>query len=373
MNKPTSPENANALKHIFGRDLLKRISTSFKEIYPSFDHKSFLNLATELKHLEMKPRVQVIRDELHRQLPEDYPKALKILLKSAQSKLLQSFDLWPYTEFVQTYGLDHPDISLEALKDLTKLFTSEWAIRPFIKLHPKKTMRFLEQCAEDKHVSVRRWASEGSRPRLPWGERLQGFVQDPEPTLTILEKLKFDPELFVRKSVANHLNDISKDHPDYVIQVLERWKKEATENDISKIEWIIKHSLRTLIKSGYTDALKLIDVSKAKIEIDTFKLKQKTISVGERLDFEINLRSTSTKNQKLVIDYIVHFVKANKSTAPKVFKLKTVQLPGKGLLKIEKSHHFKKVTTREYYGGVHTLEIQVNGVVAEGRKWVLEI
>lgn len=327
----------------------------------------------KLDSLEMKLRVCVIRDESRRQLPDDYTKALPILLKSARNKKLESFDFWPYTEFVQTYGLEYFDISMKALKELTKVFTSEWAVRPFIKLRPKKAMSFLELCSQDKDVNVRRGACEGSRPRLPWGERLQEFIRDPRPTLPILERLKFDPELFVRKSVANHLNGIAKDHPDFVIKVLTRWKSEATEKDILKIEWTIKQSLRSLIKIGRPEALRLIGASRANIKIEIFKTKQKKINLGERLEFEIGIRSTATEDQKLVIDYIVHFVKANKSIMPKVFKLKTVQLPASGFVKIEKSHHFKKITTRKYYAGLHMLEIQVNGIVVDKQKWILEV
>jgi 3-methyladenine DNA glycosylase AlkC len=269
--------------------------------------------------------------------------------------------------------LEHLDSSLDALKEFTKLFTSEWAVRPFIKIYPKKTLSFLLRCAGDKNVNVRRWASEGSRPRLPWGEQIQAFIKDPRPTFAILEKLKFDSELFVRKSVSNHLNDVSKDHPDLVIDLLLSWKKQATEKNISKVEWIINKSLRTLIKNGHTDALELIGVSKAKIKVENFKIKKKIIHLGERLDFEIELHSVSNATQKLVIDYIIHFVKSNKTTAPKVFKLKTIQLPMKGILKIEKSHHLKKITTREYYKGIHMLEIQVNGVVVDQLKWTLQM
>lgn len=327
----------------------------------------------KLEALEMKSRVQVIRDELRRQLPEDFSKALPLLLLSAQNEKLKGFDFWPYTEFVQTYGLDHPNISLNALKELTKVFTSEWAVRPFIKLYPDITMTFLELCSQDKDVKVRRWASEGSRPRLPWGERLQDFIHDPLPTFPILETLKYDPELFVRKSVANHMNDIAKDHPNYVVNILNRWKSEACDDDLPKIEWTIKQSLRTLIKNGHPDAFKLIGAAGVKIEINNFKIKQKKIRLGERLDFEMEIHSKATQDQKLVIDYIVHFMKANNKTTAKVFKLKTVQLPPKGILKIEKSHHLKKITTREYYPGLHRLQLQINGVASNNQEWILDI
>jgi 3-methyladenine DNA glycosylase AlkC len=367
-------ENDQALKHLFGAELLKRISDSLGAIHPSFDRKHFLGLMPQLKPLEMKPRVYLLRDELKKQLPQDYAKAVKILVKSAVTGKLDGFDLWPYTEFVQTYGLEQPELSLEALKELTQIFTSEWAVRPFIIRYPKETLKYLLQCAGDKSVHTRRWASEGSRPRLPWGARLQDFVRDPSPTMPILEKLKFDPELYVRKSIANHLNDIAKDHPDLVVKTLAKWKSLAGLEHVAKIDWITRRALRTLIKNGHSGALGLIGVSKkTEIRFLQFNLRQKKIKLGERIDFEFEIHSVSKKSQKLVVDYIVHFVKANKTTAPKVFKLRTVDLPAKGKVSFSKSHHFKKITTREYYSGVHYIEIQVNGSVKAKAQWRLEV
>jgi 3-methyladenine DNA glycosylase AlkC len=371
-NKTLELINPHALKHLFGRELLKRMSEAIGKVYLPFDRKHFMGLMAELESLEMKPRVRRLRDELRRQLPENYPKALKILLESARGGTLTNFDLWPYSEFVQTYGLEDLELSLDALKELTPLFSSEFAVRPFLKRYPAKTLEYLEQCARDKNVDLRRWATEGSRPRLPWGERLHEFVQDPSSTLKLLETLKFDSELYVRKSVSNHLNDIAKDHPEKVIQVLTGWKKLAGVEHLSKIEWIIRRALRTLIKSGHRGALKLIGVSSdPKIKISRLKLNQKTFKMGERIEFEIKIQSLSVKQQNLVIDYIVHFVRANHSTSPKVFKLKEVVLPAGGELVIIKTHHLKQVTTRAHYLGLHVLEIQVNGRVVSQASWEL--
>lgn len=365
--------NPRALKHKFAGDLLNRISNSIARIYPAFDRRAFSRLVSDLEPLEMKPRVWVIRDELRRQLPDDYPHALKILLKSASDGSLEGFDLWPYTEYVQTFGLLEPGVSLDALCELTKVFTSEWAVRPFITRYQEKSLKYLEQCTRADDLNVRRWASEGSRPRLPWGERLQEFVKDPRPTLPILERLKHDPELFVRRSVANHLNDIAKDHPQYVVDTLNRWQSEAKGDDAAKIEWIIKRSLRTLIKAGHPEALNLVGVLAPKITIEEFEIGQKAIRIGEQLDFRVAIRSTSNRDQKLVVDYLIHFLKANGTTTSKVFKLKNVLLPANGSFTIEKHHSVKQTTTRKYYAGLHGIEIQINGVVTERRDWHLEL
>jgi 3-methyladenine DNA glycosylase AlkC len=370
----TDPEfNESALKHQFNANLLKRLAAALSPHFPKLDAKKLILISSALEKLEMKPRVHLIRDELKTVLPDHYPDALKILVKTLKDGKLEGFAVWPIAEFIQTYGTDHALISLEALKILTTHFTSEWAVRPFILKHQTQTMKFLLECSKHKNVDVRRWASEGSRPRLPWGERLQEFVKDPKPTRAILENLKFDSELFVRKSVSNHLNDISKDHPEYVIQLLKEWQKKAKGEDEKKVEWIIHRSLRTMIKNGHPAALELIGVSHgAAVELVGFKLEPKIVKMGERLNFEIELKSTSKKSQKLVIDYLMHFVKSNGGTTAKVFKLRAVEISAGSRVHIKKSHSLKKITTRVYFPGEQFLEIQVNGKVLAKKKWLLK-
>ncbi len=376
MPKKQAPSTVEStlFKHQFGKAMLSRVAKEIAAVYPKFDSQQFLALMPLLEGLEMKARVLTIRDELKRQLPEEYAEAVKILLAAAAGNKISGFALWPFTEYVQTYGLDHRPLSLNVLKELTPLFTAEFAVRPFLRLYPAETLKFLGLCATAKDVHLRRWASEGSRPRLPWGERLQAFVKDPSPTLPILELLKFDDELYVRKSVANHLNDIAKDHPDFVLKVLGNWRKEAAKGNGQKIEWIIHRALRSLIKAGHPEALKLIDVDhEAEIKVVGLKINQKAFQMGDRLEFDFTVQSLSDKTQKLVIDYVVHYMKSNQRRSPRVFKLKTVMLPGGQSLRISKSHHLKAVTTRVHYSGVHWLEIQVNGSMMKRVQWHLQV
>ena len=362
----------NALKHMFDKAHLKRTASAFNASHPSFDQKRYLATFSVLESLAMKARVRVLRDELHSLLPKDYPKALSVLMKVVNSEKLESFDYWPLTEYIQTYGVEDLGISLEALKKITTVFTSEWAIRPFIKKHTKETLKFLLSCAKSDDVDVRRWASEGTRPRLPWGERLQDFIKDPSPTLPILEALKFDDELFVRKSVANHINDIAKDHPEFAIKLLRKWKKEAGPKDQKKVEWIIRRAMRTLIKEGHPEALSLLGVSTTvKVEVGKLKLEADQIRMGDKINFSFSVKSLSKAEQSLIVDYRIHFVRANGKSAIKVFKLKNVVLEAQETLGIEKSHHMKEITTREYYDGVHTIDIQINGVVNKSAKFTL--
>ena len=366
------PENENAFKLWINKDVLVRIAKQIALVFPEFDQKKFVAVAPKLDPLELKPRVLLLRDQLRAQLPQDFRKARDILLKSTRGQKLQGFTLWPYTEYIQTFGLNHRAESLDALSELTELFTGEFAVRPFLKTDTAATLTYLKKAAKSKSDHIRRWSSEGSRPRLPWGERLDVFIKNPELTLEILELLKNDEALYVRKSVANHLNDISKDHPALVVSTLKRWAKDAKDEHRARITWITRHALRTLIKKGDPGALSAIGVSsKAQVKVTKLDIGKKKFKIGERIEFVFDLHSLAKKDQRVVIDYIIHFMKSNGSTAPKVFKLKAFELGGGKSVKIDKRHHLKLVTTRRFYPGAHAIEIQVNGIVHARADWVL--
>lgn len=368
-------ENPSALKHMYSTDLLKSYVTELSKVYPEFDKKKFLEISKPMLKLEMKDRVRLIRDQFTVALPVKYPQALKILLKSLEGGKLSGFALWPMTEFVQTYGLDHIELSLKALKKMTPLFTAEWAIRPFIKKDLNTSMNFLKECVLDSNEHVRRWASEGSRPRLPWGERLHVFIEKPKLSIDLISPLKFDPSLYVRKSVANHLNDIAKDHPELVVKTLKSWEASAkTIDETNRIQWTINRALRTLIKNGYPQALELVGVNtSAAIEIDHLKLRSTELKVGESLTFEFKIISRAQKLENIVLDYSIHFQKSNGQLASKVFKLKNLKLRPNESLKVIKNHSLREITTRKYYPGEHALEIQVNGKPMAKKKWTLDL
>ncbi len=366
-------ENTSAFKHWINKQLLVKMADALVSADASFNKKALIALEKDLLPLELKPRVQKISTTLKDLLPSDYVKALKILVKSLDKSSLSGFDLWPYTEFVQTYGLDHFKESMNALYLLTQKFTAEFAVRPFIAQDPSASYKLLKIWAQDKNHHVRRLSSEGSRPRLPWGLRLKDAVQDPSAGLEILELLKFDPELYVRKSVANHLNDISKDHPDEVLKTLKGWQKQVqTEDQQQRLDWIQKQALRSLIKQGYKPALKHVGSAHgAKVKLSNFSLDKKTYKVGDSIQIHFELHSTTNKAQNLIVDYIVHYMKSNKTTSPKVFKLKSFKIDGKKSVNIQKKHSLKPVTTRKLYPGNHRIEIQVNGQVLGKLSWVL--
>ncbi len=367
-------ENPNAFKLLISRDVVKLIGTEIAFVFPEFDQTAFLKVASTLHPLELKGRVVAVREQLRKVLPQDFLTALQTLVSSTKRGRLKGFALWPYTEFIQTYGLDTPRESLSALKRLTELFTAEFGVRPFLVHQTDETLKFLLKCAKSSNEHIRRWASEGSRPRLPWGERLDVFIRDPSKTLPILELLKNDDSLYVRKSVANHLNDISKDHPDLTVRTLKRWQRESLPQHRERIEWITHRALRTLIKKGDSGALAAIGVSsKPKLKITKFAIDKLNYRIGDRLTMSFEIQSQAPTKQSVVVDYVIHFMKANGQTRAKVFKLKKFSLDPHANLRIDKQHHLKKITTRQYYSGQHRIEIQVNGLLKERADWTLKV
>lgn len=359
-------EENTQFRDVFNSNTVATLATRIKETYKPFDDKSFIsNIVEGLAPLGLLERVELITENLKTYLPDDYPQSVAILLEGLDAELETadfsgeaSWMVVPQSNFVAKYGLEHYDISMNALYEMTKRFSSEWAIRTYITNFSKKTIPILHQWAQDDNFHIRRLASEGSRTRLPWGTRLQLFIDDPKPVLEILERLKTDPELYVRRSVANNLNDISKDHPELVIKTLQRWKKDKNKDT----DWIIGHALRGLVKQGNKDALELLGYpANPKLKLNNFNLSDDPLVMGRNQKISFELESTASNSQNLMIDYLVHYMKANGKQAPKVFKLAKKTIKKGERLSITKNQIFKTVSTRKVYPGLHSIELQVNG------------
>ncbi|MEM6261502.1 MAG: DNA alkylation repair protein [Bacteroidota bacterium] len=356
---------ATPLKELFDLKRIEEIARSLAKVYPTFEVRDFVTAASyQLDTLELKERVAQIAAVMRRMLPTDYPTALGILLKSLGPPMEDDEDLtskglpvWPYAQFIESYGLDHLEESLAGMKEVTQRFSAEFAIRPYLLRYPEPVMAQLHEWATHPNLHVRRLVSEGTRPRLPWGLRLQPFIENPYPSIELLTLLKDDPELYVRRSVANHLNDISKDHPQLVIDTLKEWLKGGTENT----KWIARHAMRGLLKAGNPQALELMGFGKPSVKLLDLTVSPARLEMGENLGIHLDLCSTSTQEQSLMIDYLIYFVKANGRSAPKVFKWTQKQVAPGQRLSIEKKQPFKPISTRKYYSGLHKLEIQVNG------------
>ena len=336
------------------------LAASIKKAWPAFDPDTFVrSIVPRFPDLGLNERNYLIRDTLKAQLPPDYPRAVSILVKSLEPRQAdENFAVMSLCAFVAEYGRDHVAVSLAALREMTKRFSAEFAIRPFLDRDPAGVLAELETWALDPDPRVRRLASEGTRPRLPWGMRLQKFVKDPRPVLKILEILKEDAELFVRRSVANNLNDIAKDHGDLVVATLRRWKKSPKP----ETQWLVKHALRTLLKQGHPEALGLLGYAHgASVILSGLKVSKKSVTVGETQSFTFTLTSTSKTPQRLMIDYAIHYRKSNGEQKPKVFKLKSSTINHREPLTISKNHPFRPIGIRPFYPGKHDIEILVNG------------
>lgn len=352
-----SDTSAPALKDMFNEARYRKIARDMAAVFPKFDQRRFLALTLpELEPLALLQRLRRATEALRATLPQDYPKALAVLRRVGPS-YGEGFTALVLPDFVGLYGVDHFDLSLDALKFFTPFGSSEFAIREFLRRDLRRTLRTMEQWSRDNDEHVRRLASEGCRPRLPWSFKLRELIADPSLVAKILENLRADPSLYVKKSVANHLNDITKDHPAWVLERIEGWDLENKHT-----AWIAKRALRTLIKRGDRRALSVIGAGKqAEVKLDDFTVAPRRIRLGETLTLSLALTSTARREQKLVIDYAIHYVKQSGSASAKVFKWRELTLPPGAKLALAKTQRIRDFTTRKHHPGRHAVDVLVNG------------
>lgn len=357
------PDEAQpALKDWFNVARYRQIADLLADVHPGFDRKRFLAVATAgLDELTLIQRVRRATEACHATLPANFQKAVAALKRIAP-RVQHGFVGIFLPDFVGQHGHGHFEESMKALKFFTPFSSAEFAIREFLKRDLTRTLAVMERWSRDDNEHVRRLASEGSRPRLPWSFRLDALVTDPTPAATILDNLRADPSLYVRKSVANHLNDISKDHPEWMLTKLKSWDLAHPHT-----QWIAKRAARTLIKAGHQPALSLFNFGgKPAVKITTFKVTPARLKLGQILEFSFCLTSTSRKAQPLVIDYIIHYVKASRGTSAKVFKLSELTLAASETQVIRKRQTIRNFTTRKHHAGRHRIEIQINGRILAG-------
>lgn len=354
------------MKNGLSKPAIIRISQALDKVSPNFKQYEFeKSCLNNLEHLELKERVNHIIQVLHHFLPTDFTEAVNLLIKIPNvwdfgdpEDSLKGFAAWPIIDYLSVYGLEQPEISLHGLKKLTHLFSAEFAIRPFIIKYPKYCHEQFLLWVSDESADVRRLVSEGTRPKLPWGIQLKAFVISPEVNIPLLDTLKLDSSLYVRRSVANHLNDIAKDHPQLVIDTCKTWSALSSK----EVDWVIKHATRTLVKTGNAEVFPLLGFTKnPQIIIKGIEISNNKIKLGGSISFSFNIKANSDDTQNIVIDYAIHFVKSNNKQQAKVFKLKNIKLKPNESITLEKSFSFKPITTRKYYTGEHKIELFVNG------------
>ncbi|MAZ49567.1 MAG: hypothetical protein CME65_13485 [Halobacteriovoraceae bacterium] len=364
-------------KNIYNKKSIAFIADSIKRQCPSFQDKKFKKyVLKDLEKLELKQRVNLIAEALHETMPYDYKKNIEKLIKTLPSpqehldhewqgelKSMSGFLIWPYCTYVEKYGLEEFETSLEAMLEFTQRFSAEFVIRHFINKYESKMFDHLKTWKKHPNHHVRRLVSEGTRPRLPWGISVPYLKENLSRNIQLIKSLRKDPSLYVRRSVANHLNDISHMDPELFFETIESFGTTPEEN------YIKRHSSRTMLKKAHPRALKLhgyFPVSRPKI---SFKLSESKIKEGDSLPIKVKVQVE--KKQNLLLEYIIYYKKANNDYSEKVFRLRDVK--DQNILEFEKNISFKKVSTRKHYPGIHYIQLQLNGVRFPKKKFELLI
>lgn len=359
---------AAALKDQFGTEVIEALAARLAAVFAAFPREAFIADARRgFEPLDLMARGRHLARVLRRHLPQDLPAALEILRLSLGPKLksdvgngMAPFFYLPHSAFVAEFGLEAFEPAMRLQYELTQRFTAEFCLRPFLETYPERTLERLRLWARDESAQVRRLVSEGTRPRLPWAPRLTRLQAHQQAVLDLLEMLKDDPEEYVRRSVANHLNDLGKDHPALLRQIAARWLEAASPER----QALVRHALRSLVKQGDREALQLLGFGPAaKVEIEAVEISPRRARVGERVSVSLSLRNPRRTAQSLLIDLRVAFVKAKGDSRPKVFKLRRLNLAAGETARLQKSISLAQHTTRTHYAGRHEVELLVNGTV----------
>lgn len=352
---------AEAMKNMYNRESLRKLALDIKSVYSEFQAEEFLQSVMNEKwaDLELKDRTNQISINLGKYLPKDYAAAIGII-----DKVVMNYATLPigfagfFPAFVEIYGRDEAnwDVSMDALARYTQYASSEFAVRWFIINHEARMMEQMYIWSKDKNEHIRRLASEGCRPALPWGQALNSFKRDPAPILPILGELKADPSLYVRKSVANNLNDISKTHPELVVKLAKEWYGENKYTN-----WIVKHGCRTLLKKGNREVMEFFGYDDGNsIEVQGFTLESASIRIGE--DIAFSFKVLTKEAVKIRLEYAIDYVKSNGKRNRKIFKISECSLKRDTEKLYTKRHSFADVSVRKHYPGMHTITLIVNGM-----------
>ncbi len=357
-------------KNVFSPELVACLARHLERRLPGFDGAAFTDaVAHRLGALELMARAQLIADQVHAALPADPARRAGVLLallhpddghwthRPSDDDGIRGWGILPLAMVVGQHGTADFDRSMGLLKEMTKRFTAEFAIRHFLLADQARAIATLESWVDDPDPQVRRLVSEGARPRLPWAVRLPALVEDPSPMLPLLARLRDDPEEYVRRSVANHLNDIAKDHPALVAGLAKEWLSDAGPQRRA----LLRHACRGLIKKGDAAALAAFGRHSPRLHASPLELSATEVRMGGSVELRMLLRSAAQEAQQLTVDYVLHLRKANGRLSPKVFKGALVELqPGADFLFI-RTHRFREVTTRRHYPGGQAVSLRING------------
>ena len=372
------PEDRFSLKdHLFNREKVSYLGGLLSRGIPGFDRRSFESeVMAEMPDLELKERIDLISRVLADHLDRDFEVAAIQILNSLPPPLdptltdddFGDFIIAPLGRYVETHGISHFDKSVSLFHELTKRFSMEGPIRAFIDARPKEMLEIYETWVRDDNYHVRRLVSESTRPLLPWAPRISLAVSDPLPLLDLLHA---DRTRYVTRSVANHLNDVSKIDSSLVIERLTRWRAQDQQSP-KELSWMTRHALRTLVKSGHAEALQLLGFAPNPQVEASLVVHTPVVHPGETLEFDVELRAGA--DEPLLVDYQIHFVKNGGKTRPRVFKLKQLKMKSGETRRITKRHPLRaNATTYTLYPGIHELTVVANGTAVATDSFLLEI
>ncbi|PHN03534.1 DNA alkylation repair protein [Flavilitoribacter nigricans] len=352
------------LKDIYSEALISGYARLVQQIHPEFPASEFQDLvfSPEWQTLELKERMRHISSSMQQTLPQDYTEAVFIVVESAEALIREhgekmAFEYGFLADFIERFGLDTPDLSLPALERITRWTSAEFAVRPYLRDYPERMYAQMQRWARHTSPYVRRLATEGFRPRLPWGMGIPVLKKQPELVLPVLEQLKQDPAETVRRSVANNLNDISKDHPDLVLEIADRWLGHHPDTD-----WIVRHACRGLLKKGHPAALELFGFNPELSTVTIYDFRHDdSVAIGRRFHFAFGLRNDGRLANMIRLEYAIDYQTLSGKISKKVFKISEFELAAGATKEFSKQQRFQDFTTRKHYPGPHSLSILVNG------------
>ncbi|WJY66192.1 hypothetical protein CAQUA_07480 [Corynebacterium aquatimens] len=350
------------MKYYFGAETARKLAAQL-----GLDADEYAAwVAPRVDDLEIKDRVGVFAAGLRDRLPKDYEEAVGGIVDKLGPELAEgegyfnhAFHLWPVSRFIEEYGVEHLEVSLDAIEALTRAFTGEWAIRPFLARYPEATLARVREWSLSPSHNVRRLSTEGIRPRLPWAAVHRPFVEDPNPIIPVLDRLFADPSLYVRTSVANNLNDIAKTHPELAVATAVRWMDADASPEVA---WVARRGLRGLVKAGDAAALTAVGFAPGSgVEVLSVAVPPQ-VRVGEKMPVRATLVNTADTALDVLVDYRVYLRKSNGSARPTTFRLGVFTLAPGEEREISKTHSMAVTSTRTYYPGAHALTVMVNGM-----------
>ncbi|OXB06812.1 DNA alkylation repair protein [Flavobacterium pectinovorum] len=361
------------IKDIYSVTFYEKFGQAVAEVHSTFDKQKFIEAIYEgnFAQKEWKERMKHTTVVLHQFMPQNFPEAVSLIDKIIENLKKNNFTdgnlaFIFFADYIETYGLDDFKTSAKALVSITQFISCEFAVRPFILKYQGKMIDEMVKWSLHENHHVRRLASEGSRSRLPWAMAIPFLKKDPASILPILENLKNDPSEYVRRSVANNLNDIVKDNPEIVLEIAKKWRGLSKETDA-----IIKHGCRTLLKQGHPEILSHYGLESTNIELSNFEIKTPKVKIGDYLQFQFHLNNKNEEDKIIRLEYAVHYKKSKGHLAKKVFKISEKIYQPNQLTKVDRNQSFKIITTRVFHKGMHQLSIIINGTESEALEFEL--